>query len=344
MLTTNNDLKFNKGSGVKTINYVAVPDLDSGNVVSATSNSITDTSKSWTVDEWKDKLVRIACSLTSIFTYGLVLSNTSDTLVFDDVLLNTPTPSCTFRIIDTIALSNIDPDTIVACDIRVNSTAVVLPRSIEANERKYVHAYNEMANNGDHSTIIMCRGTERQLGQKYGELNHKYEGVKLYTHTWLAPHWDVLQTYNIGRYADGNWVTDEAITTTAFAYLGDTGKLVYDPPKRFLPINVSGKQWLRYTSLIPRRFLVMLSVAIEKVGGGNSVVELAVAKRDFATGVVTNLTSRIGVSRLSVAGQSTIAISIPVELSYGDEVILLGRRDSGTIIVQTGSGVDVIEV
>jgi hypothetical protein len=344
MLITNNDLKFNKGSGVKTINYVAVPDLDSGNVVSATANSITDTSKSWTVDEWKDKLVRITCSLTSIFTYGLVLSNTSDTLVFDDNLPSVPLNTCTYRIIDTIVLSNIDPDTIVACDIRVNSTAVVLPRSIEANERKYVHAYNELANNGDHSTIIMCRGTERQLGQKYGELNHKYEGVKLYTHTWMMPHWDVLQTYNIGRYADGNWVADEAITTTAFAYLGDTGKLVYDPPKRFLPINVSGKQWLRYTSLIPRRFIIMLSVAIEKGGGGNSVVELALAKKSGVTGIITELTDRIAVARLSVAGQTTIAGNIKIDLAHNDEIILIARRDAGTILVQTGAGVDIIEI
>lgn len=344
-LDTETDLIYNEGSGVKTINYVAVPDLDSGAVTSATVNSITDTSKSWTVNEWVDRLVRVDCSISERFQYALVLSNTADTLIFDNNFqFGTPTSTCTYRIIDTIVLSKTDQDTIIATDIRVNSCAVVLPNSIEANERKYVHAYNELANNGDHSTIIMCRGAERQLGFKYGELNHRYEGVKLYTHTWNIPHWDVLQTYNIKRFANGNWVATENITSTTWQYLGDTGSLVYDPPKRFQAVNVAGKQWLRYTSLITRDFIVTLNIAIEKTDGGNSVIECAVAKRDGITGVVTNITGRIGVARLAVAGQSTVTASIAINLKHNDEIIVIGQRSAGTIVIQQGAGLDVIEI
>jgi hypothetical protein len=332
------------GVTTKTVNYVAIPDLGSGNVVSATNTSITDTNKSWAINILVDKLVKITCSITGRFFYGLILSNTSSTITFDDVLLETPTTNCTYRIIDTVVLDGDDLNTIVACDIRQNSCGVVLPRAVVQDEREFVQVYNELANNGDHSTVVMCRGTERQLGQKYGELNHKYEGVRLHVHTWMAPHWDVLQTFNIGRYADGNWIVDENITNSAFQYIGDVGKIVFDAPKRFQPINVSGKLWLRYTSLLTRRFLVLASISIEKVGGGNTITEISLAKRDASTGVVTQLTGRIGVSRLSVAGQATISFTSKVDLNHNDEIILIGRRDTGTIIIQTGSGLDVIEI
>jgi len=329
---------------IKSIDYKAIADLDSGTVTSATSTTVTDTTKTWVDNEWVDKLVRLECTLTSRFTYALVLSNTSTRLTFDDPLPAEPTASCTYRIIDTVVLTDADLNTIIACDIRDNTCGVILPLSKVSIERRYAQVYNELANNGDHTTVVMCRGANRQLGQKFGELNHRYEGVRLHAHTWGVPHWDVIQVFNVKRFANGAWVVAEAIATTAYEFLGDTGKLTYEPPKRFMALDVAGKQWLRYTSLLSRSFLILTSVVVEKTGGGNSIIEIAYAKRSGSTGVVTQITNRVGVAKLAVAGQATITTQFNVSLNHNDEIILIAKRDTGTIEVLTGSSIDLIEL
>lgn len=338
-------MKYNEGAGVKTINYtVPSDDLDSGNVSSGTETTLTDSAKTWEVNEWVDKVVKIECSLTSVFQYGLVLSNTEDTLTFDKELLNTPQATCTYRIIPTLIVDKLDMDTIIAVDNRLNDCGIVLPPSDSAVERKYVHAYNELSDNGTHQTIMMCRDGDRQLGVPYGELNHRYEGVRLHVHTWGTPHYDVLQVFNVKRFASSYWDVDEPISSASFVYMGGTGKLINDKAKRFLAVDVSGKQWLRYTSLVPSDFNLRFNASLLKTDVGNSVVDISFAKKDGITGVVTELTERIGVARLSVAGELTAVVEIPVSLKRNDEIIAIARRSAGTVKLQAGSSIDIAEL
>ena len=342
------DITFNRGSDedIKIFANYAVPatDIGSGTATSGTTNSLTDTTKTWTVNQHVDKVVKISDSTLGIFEYALVLSNTSNTLVFDDVLLTTPVATNAYRILNTYPIEYNKLDTIVAMDVRENCGAVVLPVSNEDIERNYAHIYNERALNGDHHTIVMCRGTERQLGNKYGTLEHRYEGVRLHAHTWLTPHWDVLQTYNIKRFASAYWSVDEPITTTDFAYLGDTTKLVLDKKKRFTSIDRSGKRWIKYTSLVPSDFHVTFNCLVSKTDGGNSVIEFSLAKYDYETDTITEMTERIGVIRLSVAGEGTVSVTMPVSLTHNDEIICIARRSAGTIVLQTGSSIEISEL
>ena len=339
------DLKYQTITNIKTINYtVPSGDLESGSISTATINSLTDATKNWSVNQWKDKVVKISCPVTSVFQYGLVLSNTQTTIVFDKSLLNLPSNTCVYRIIPTVAIDKVDLDTIVAIDNRLNDCGVVLPNSVDAIERKYVHVYNELSENGTHQTIIMCRGADRQLGFPYGELNHRYEGVRLHVHTWNTPHWDVLQVFNVKRFAGSYWSVDESISSVSFAYLGDTGKLINDKAKRFLAVDVDGKQWLRYTSLVPSDFRLQFQASLLKSDGGSSTIEISFAKKDGVTGVVTELTERIGVARLSVSGEATAVVDIPVSLKRNDEIIAIARRTAGAIVLQTGSSIDIIEL
>lgn len=336
---------YNGGVGIKVINYtVPAGDLDSGNVSSGTLTTLVDTTKSWDINEWVDKVVKITCTLTSVFQYGLVLSNTATTLTFDKNLFNAPQSTCVYRIIPTMILDKLDLDTIIAVDNRLNDCGIVLPPSDDAVERKYVHAYNELSENGTHSTIMMCRDGDRQLGAPYGELNHRYEGVRLHVHTWGTPHYDVLQVFNVKRFASSYWSVDESIPTTTFAYIGDTGKLINDKAKRFLAVDVSGKQWLRYTSLVPSDFNLRFNASLLKSDGGSSTIEISFAKRDGETGIVTDLTERIGAARLSVAGEATAVVEIPVSLKRNDEIIAIARRTAGTIVLQAGSSIDITEL
>lgn len=342
------DLGFNKPDiqGVaNTINFI-VPsgDIDSGTVSSPTISSISDPTKTWEVDIHKDKVVRICSNDGATFQFGLVLSNTIDTLTFDDDLLDLPDITCNYRILPTLVLADVDLDSIMAVDVRLNSCGVVLPYSTIDNERRYIHVYNELALNGDHTTVMMCRGTERQLGFKYGTLEHRYEGVRLHPHQLNMPHWDVLQVFNVKRFASAYWSADETIASTTFSYLGDIDKLVLDYKKRFVTVDREGKRWAKYTSLVPSDFTITISALIEKLDGGSAVVEVAIAKRDYETGVVTVLSERIGVGRLSVAGRSTITVAIPVSLAHNDELICVARRDVGSILLKTGSSAYIKEL
>lgn len=61
---------------------ISVGDLDSGTVDTATSASITDSSKSWTVNQYADKVLIITAG-TNSGNFRKILSNTSDTITID---------------------------------------------------------------------------------------------------------------------------------------------------------------------------------------------------------------------------------------------------------------------
>lgn len=330
---------------ITTINFI-VPagDIDSGTVSNPTLTSISDPSKGWGIDAHKDKVVRICSNDGSTFQYALVLSNTSNTLTFDDNLLILPDVTCGYRILPTLVLTDEELDSITAIDLRLNSCGVVLPNSTVENERRYAHIYNELTLNGDHTAVIMCRGAERQLRTKYGTLEHKYEGVRLHAHQLGIPHWDVLQVFNVKRFASAYWSVDEPIDSTTFAYLGDIDKIVIDQKKRFVSVDREGKRWARYTSLVPTDFTITFDALIEKLDGGSAIVEITIAKKEFETGLITILNQRIGVGRLSVAGQSTITVTVPVSLAHNDELICVARRDTGLINLQAGSSAYIKEL
>lgn len=315
----------------KTIDKVALPSVIGGSITSQTANSITDSTKSWEPDALIDAVVKLDSGVVS--EYAIVLSNTADTLIFDDVLLN---PAISYNVIDSIAISSEDMPCLVALDITNGCCAVILPESTPLNERSYIHSYIERAQDGLYKAPIMCRGTERQAGQKYGTLEHRFEGVRLYAHQWITPHWDIIQTYNIVRVGSTYWDAPQSGVAASWApVLGMQSLLM----KRFAVED----SWLRYLSLLPRTFIATFSAHINKTGGVGEL-DIALAKRD-ADGVITFLDTIYTSTRFGAGiGIATLVVSTPVNLNYRESLIGVARTTGGTFSITEGSSLIVQEI
>jgi hypothetical protein len=319
--------------------------LYEGAVTSGTMTTMTDDTASWTVDEWKDKVIKITRNGDSDFENAVIFSNTATVLTFDDDLIFEPCALCNYKILHTYAIEDSQMDMILALDLRESECGVLLPTSTVENERKYVHVYIEKSLSDDTFIApIICRGLDRQAGIKYGELISSSEGVRLHTHQWYQPHWDIIQTYNIKRFATGYWDADEAINSTTFVPIGVN--LVYDNLRRFVPYDRDGIQWVRYRSLIEHFFMVSFIADISKAGGGVNEVEICALHRSGKTGVITLLDNRVTSTRFG-AGEGKFIISgeVPVTLNRNDEVAPAIRKigATGTFFVSAGSTLKIIQ-
>lgn len=325
----------------KYINYEAQSSIDSGSTTNGDDISLTDTSKSWTVDEHINKIVKINCADGVTFDYGLVASNTSTKLVFDHVLSIPTTENCTYVIIDTLVLDSQYP-MIVAFDVRTYDCGLILPTVSSEVERKKIHLYIEKSTNGVHKVPIVCRGTDTILNKKYVTLEHQYEGVTLYLHTWITNHFDVLSTYRILRLATGYTNDNTPITDTDWTVI--SSNLIVDKYKRFIPLVRSGNTYIHYTSLITSIFEVEFTANIRKTGGaGGQEADITVAKR-LLDGTLVYYDTRTSTSRFGTGeGVQTISVKIPVELSYGEEIVPVARITSGNIVLETGSQITIRE-
>jgi len=77
-------------------------DLDTGNVTSATSNTLTDSTKNWGTDIWKDMYIEITGG-TGAGQIRRISGNTSDTITVTENWSETPDETSTYRIFSGIA-------------------------------------------------------------------------------------------------------------------------------------------------------------------------------------------------------------------------------------------------
>jgi len=328
---------------IKTINFVPEAPHDTGDVTGGTITTLVDSTKTWTVDEWIDKIVKI--EINGDMEYGVVLSNTADTLTFDDDLIFEPCVGCVYHILDTKVVTPEDLNLMLAVDCRDYPGGVLLPKVTGAFERKYIHTYIEKSNNGN-TIPVMSRGTDRQLGVKYGTLEHATEGVRLYAHTFLTDHWDIIQSYNIKRLAS-EYLDDDvdlAGDTTDWQEIMASAKTVTEKLKRFVAVVRDGTTWLRYTSLLPKDFFVNGVIQAIKTGGGVGECYATIRIKDGVTGVETDYTTRDIYSRFgSGEGAQAFIVKILFELKRNDEITIIARRTAGTFTIGSGTSIDIQE-
>lgn len=328
---------------IRTIDFAAaeIPPYE-GAVTSGTTLSITDTNASWTVDEWKDYIILITHSDTSYFSFAVIESNTVDTLTFDDPLNFTPCDLYVYQIIDTVVIEPAQLPIMVAMDINLNHAGILLPYVTGGIERQYIHAYIEKALNGDYNVPVMCRKEQRQFGIKWGELEHQTEGVKLYAHNWNVPHWDIIDLFNVKRLAAGYFTSPEVITDITWQIIGSDTNLIYDKLKRFRVHPDAGYNWLRYTSLLNRTFIISFKAVIQKTGGTDEEASITIAHR--RDGVTEFLTDRVSTTRFNAGdGTQTITVEVPINLEKNDEIIPAIIKEGGTFDLLTGSTIKAIE-
>ena len=339
-----------------TISYINIKAKEPhviGNVTSGTINTLTDDTAEWEVNQWVDKVVKLYKVDGSDFCFGLVLSNSVDTLTFDLDLLTIPCESCGYTILDTFVLSSEDLNKIIAIGIFDYNIGIVLPKVTHEIERKYIHSYIERSNNGDHTAVMMSRSDDYQLGAKYGNLNYNGEGVTLYAHTWdnnndtegddARPHWDIVNLQGIQRIASGYWDNNELITSDTPSPYG--ANIVFDTLRRFTDLIVNSNYYVRYTSLIQRKFFVQLVVTIFKSGGGvgEATAQLGIIRAGSTE--LEILTKRYVTTRFGAGeGYENLNLNVPLLLNRNDQVIAIFSRTAGTMSVMKGSTINIFEV
>jgi len=316
---------------VKNIDFVAGADLASGTVTSQRANAITDNTQSWSTNQFTNKGLMLITA-TGEIDYAIVASNTATTLTLDDN--HTGYTFATYRILSTFEVT--EPNTIASVNIEANDCAVLLPDLNSFEERKFIKVYVEKSFNNGKRAPIICRGTQRQRGQKYGFLNYKYEGVEFWSHYLGVRHWDILSLDNIKRYISGVVNVDTAVTNTTYAVAFPFASVTTGTRRRFDSMNVSGGYWFQYKSITPLSMLMDGALVVTRTGGGSSIVEFAVRIKRFATGVTVDSAATIK-AKFSGDETKTIPITLPFDLEPYDEVTIVARRDAGTISIEAGS-------
>lgn len=323
---------------VKTNDYTASVDQDSGNVTAQTANSISDNTKVWTTNQFVGSVVKMVTSAGEE-DYGVVASNTATTLTLDDNHLGYTWAS--YRIMSTFTLTEIN--SINSFNITANDCALVLPSVALVDERTFVQAYIENSNNGDHKAVIVCKGTDRQRGRKWGALIHRYESVTLWSHYLGVNHWDILNLENVKRFAALSTTGNISIASATYVPILTFASTSLPESRRYTLKNVGGIGWLKYESIVTTEIKVDGILPIQRTGGGTSLVELTIRRKRFSDSAIIDSTIKT-IANFSGDETKTIPISIPIEIEPNDEITLLARRDAGTIVLLSGATLLVTEM
>lgn len=323
---------------VKGYDYTATSDQVSGSVTAQTPNTVSDSTKTWTVNQYVGSVVKMS-SAAGVEDYGIVLSNTATTLTLDDNHLNATW--VTYRILDTYTVEDIN--SISSFNITANDCAITLPDVASVDERTFVQVYVEQSNNGDHKVAVVCKGTNRQRGKKWGSLIHKYEAVTLWTHRLVSNHWDILNLENVKRFANLTTTGNLSIASATYATILSFASLSLPFSRRYSLINTGGIGWLKYESIVTTQISVSGALIVQRTGGGTSLVELTVRKKKYVDGSIVDSTIKT-MANFSGDETKTIPIEIALEVDPFDEITLIARRDAGTINLLSGTSLLIKEM
>lgn len=330
---------FSLSLNPKYLNLVATPSLAVGTITGASPNSITDSTKSWTVNQWVDKVVKI---YNGEYDYGLVLSNTATTITFDANLTVTPTTGHNYKILDAYILLHEDMDIMVSGVATTNDVAIILPLVNENINRRTVNLYQEM---GDNQFVNICRGTDRQYGYKYGVLLSRTESVTLKAHDYTTNHYDIFSTSGIKRFVTAYLDTNEDVGgLNVFTPVGNTANVTVDGIRRFTQVDRSGKVWYKYNSLFDRKVAVTGNFILIKSGGGTSTLDIIVLVYDPSTGLTTEINVRASSTIMASNAKFAIPFSTIVDLKYNQELTIAFRKSGDTFTLQSGSSIEIREI
>jgi hypothetical protein len=316
------------------------PFLEQGQITSFTSNSITDNLANWEIDEFKNKVVKICYN--DINFYAVVESNTSDTLIFDDLLEQEPELNNNYCILHTLDTAETGLNIIVAVVNVIGESAILLQKSTIENERQYLHAYIERIENNNYC-CIMSRKLDRQFGSKYSVLEGLQEGIRVYAHQLQVPHWDIIQTINIKRFFNGYFDTANAINTTEYTATGLN--ITKNNSKRFFMKELTNVKRFLYTDLVQRDFNLNLTATIEKTGGGGGECTVTFAIYRDKTEIIEILENSEQTTRFAGgAGFLNIVVNAVTQLNKNDYIYIVTKRDSGVFFIAAGSTITINEI
>ena len=323
---------------VKSYDYVATPDQASGNVTSQTLNSIADSTKSWTVNQFVGSVV-LMTTADGAEDCGIVLSNTATSLVMDDNHANYT--FATYRILSTFTAPSCN--TVYSFDIRTNDCGFVMPSVASQDDRDFLRVYCEQATGDSRKVAIVCKGADRQRAFKYGFLENKYEAVQFFVHKVSPNHWDIFNIEGVKRYGTLSLTANQSLASATYVPIMASAGSTADSLRRFDLVNRSSVNWLKYQSISTLKFHVSGSVIVTRSGGGNSIVEVAIRVKRFVGGTIVDSTKKAKV-RFSGDSTQTVALDIDVELQPYDEVTIIAKRDAGTVTIEADTNIVFTEM
>jgi hypothetical protein len=319
--------------------YEPTQTIEAGTVTSSLSNSITDSSKNWTENQFTDMVVRlVAPSLEE--DYCIIASNTSNTLVFDCNKEGWNFQS--FVILETFLVENMSST--ISFDIRNYDCALILPLVETVDNRKELYVYNELANNGSHKLVVIARNVDRIRGNKFITLDHKYEGVMLASHYRGLEHWDLLFVENVKRYV--SFGVDVPITISnnaSYVNILASSSISTLAAKRFIERDIGGIKWYKYKSIVSNEFLCSGTLSINKTTGGFSVIDITIRVKRFSDGQTYDFDNERSVSRFSNGQILTIPIHIPFMIESNDEITIVAKNSDGDVLLDVGSVLTIRE-
>lgn len=327
---------------INSIEYKGVAGSNAINIVSATINTITVADDTFEVNEHAGKCVMVNYA-NNDYRFALIKSNTTEVLTLDEDL--PAIPSLTIKIYPVYYLTDDMLDLLLSIDASVDRAIIALPKATTLNDRHFVHAYVRVNKTTPLANIIICQNGDTINGEKYAELYDVGEGVRLHAHVLNnETHWDVIQTYNIRRFAAGYWTGTKSIPTVAYGAIAGR-YLDYDMSKRFVYYTDTNNQvQLRYTSLLTKTFIVNINAILTKTAGtGDCNITIGVMRAGATE--LEILSDRAAVTRFSeTTGTMMVSTQIPVTLNYGDELVPVGYTEEGTFIIDAGSNLTILEI
>lgn len=322
---------------LKSFDYTSGAPYDTGNVSSQGSDSITDNTKSWVVNE---HVGRVAKMLTANLEedYGIVVSNTATTLTFDEN--HAGYTFATYSIVSTFEIE--DVNSITGFEIPTYDAAIVLPSLATVQDRDRIDIYISESSNVNNVAVV-CRAPDRQIGQKWGSLIYNNERVSLISHLEGTNHWDIFDLFGVKRYASVRTTLAAPITTTSYSLFVPFTSMANNLSNRFELVNRSTFGWYKYRSIVTNDFSISGALVITRTGGGTSNVEITVRVKKFVGGSIVDSTVS-GIAKFSGDDTKTIPLEIPVRLDPYDEVTIIAKRDAGTIELGIGSSLIIKEM
>ncbi|KAF5080363.1 hypothetical protein DSECCO2_120050 [anaerobic digester metagenome] len=326
---------------INSIEYKGVAGSDAIDIVSATVNTITVEDDTFEVNEHAGKCVMVNYA-NNDYRFALIKSNTTEVLTLDEDL--PAIPSLTIKIYPVYYLTDDMLDLLLSIDASVDRAIIALPKATLINDRHFVHAYVRVAKTIPVANIIICQNGDTINGEKYAELYDVSEGVRLHSHVFNnQTHWDVIQTYNIRRFAAGYWDASVSVPTTEYDHISNN-HLLYDLNKRFVSYELNDNIWLRYTSLLTKTFVVSINAILTKTAGaGDCKIALGIMRAGET--VMEILDEREAITRFGdTTGTTMVSTQIPVILNYGDELVPIGYAVDGTFTIDAGSNLNILEI
>jgi hypothetical protein len=322
----------------ETFDDVAPDILISGYATSGTVNSLTNSSLTMTEDMYAGKYAVLHYEdLTNFCPVPdeaiKILSNTTDTFVFDRNSEFVPSAGTKYMIVEPYIpkMSSIN-----AFDISIDPIVIELPKVTYENEREFLDVYIESGGNGNKVYLFPFEG-DVVLGSFKAELVVPKEYISLKSHMWQAPHWDVVNAYKNSVKLDVSITTstptlgaDVQNWTKVIADVWDFQSLPCNGRARRFVIESIGQTWEAiYTSRITRDMLIHVPITVNPDNTGAQIVDFAIGKSTDGGSSWTILDTKMSSMRFQNQNEwDSTTLVTPINLSFGDRLAVFNKNNA----------------